>query len=876
MAEEIIGIKVTTDTAQATQDMGNFDKKIQETDGTVKGLRTQLKEAQAQVGLMADKFGATSIEAVNAAKKAADLKDRIGDAAALTATFNPDAKFKAVAGALSGVAGGFSAVQGIMAIFGKESTNVQAALLKVNAAMALSQGLNSLGDSIDSFKNLGTQIKSTTAFQSAYNFIIGKTAVSKKLETAATLANNAAIEASEIATISSTIATETGNIATTTGITAATTATISTNTATIATKNQTAAKQAGTTQLSLFTTAETTATAATKLQTAATAAGTIATTASSAAMKLLRAALIATGIGALVAALGAVIANFDAISDWIKKSPLGALAKGIGSLVEGFTDFIGVTSEAERNLNKLSGANKRANEDITNKIKLLKAQGGSEKEIYIESGKLIENQLSTLRESLKVKGNLTIAEQKQFRDLNTDKLVLTADYNKKTAEATAKANEKAQKDRDEANKKGIADTETANKMLIDLQGAKSKAILEDGTAKALKQLEIDKTAKDAEIEQLKVSQKIKDELLKLNNEKFDANKTAIDKKAKEDLDKKQKEEQDNLDKFNEKITDIKIAAIKNDDERAEATRLAKLKKELTELDADKEFIKLSEEDKAKVKKDLIDASEAEGQKSKNEIVKKGLQDELEILQAQQKGIEANSEAYFNNVKEIERVSYELKIAAAKGNAKEIEKINKEHSINNIAIEKAEKEAKKAILLERFKAVENFGKDLQVLAGKNKDLAIAGVIIEKAAAIGQVVVNTVAATSKAVAASPLTLGLPWSALIIAGGIAQTALIVKSGIEQIKQIKAAGASLPSGGSIGDGGGSTPDLGAGGGGGGALPDTGGGSAPDTGGDGGGSRRAPSGGGGGGSVRAYVIQTDINNAQQREQEIQNRARFQ
>jgi len=876
MAEETIGIKVTTDTAQATQDMGNFDKKIQETDGTVKGLRTQLKEATLNVALMADKFGATSIEAVNAAKKAADLKDRIGDAAALTATFNPDAKFKAVAGALSGVAGGFSAVQGIMAIFGKESTNVQAALLKVNAAMALSQGLNSLGDSIDSFKNLGTQIKSTTAFQSAYNFIIGKTAVSKKAETAATLANNAAIEASEVATISSTIATETGNLATTAGINAATTATIATNTASNATKNQTAAKQAGTTQLSLFTAAETNSTVATKIQTAATNAATVATTASSAAMKLFRALLLATGIGALVAGLSAVIANFDAISDWIKKSPLGALAKGIGSLVEGFTDFVGITSDAERNLNKLSGANKRANEDITNKIKLLKAQGGSEKEIYIESGKLIENQLSTLRESLKVKGNLTEAEQKQFRDLNTDKLVLTADYNKKNADATAKANEKAQKDRDEANKKGIADTETANKMLIDLQNAKSKAILEDETAKALKQLEIDKTAKDAEIEQLKVNQTIKDELLKLNNEKFVADKEAIDKKAKEDLDKKQKEEQDNLNTFNEKITDIKIAAIKDDDERAEATRLAKLKKELTDLDADKEFIKLSEDEKAAIKKDLIDASEAEGQKSKNEIVKKGLQEELEILQAQQKGLEANTEAYFDNVKAIEKVSYELKIAAAKGNAKEIEKINKEHSINNIAIEKAEKEAKKAILLERFKAVENFGKDLQVLAGKNKDLAIAGVIIEKAAAIGAVVVNTVAATAKAVKASPLTLGLPWSALIIAGGVAQTALIIKSGIEQIKQIKAAGASIPSTGSIGDGGGS-PDLGSAGGGG-SLPDTGGGGGipPDIASDGGGSRRAPSGGGGGGSVRAYVIQTDISNAQQREQEIQNRARFQ
>jgi hypothetical protein len=63
---------------------------------------------------------------------------------------------------------------------------------------------------------------------------------------------------------------------------------------------------------------------------------------------------------------------------------------------------------------------------------------------------------------------------------------------------------------------------------------------------------------------------------------------------------------------------------------------------------------------------------------------------------------------------------------------------------------------------------------------------------------------------------------------------------------------------------GGGSLPDMGRGGG----------GSAPNTGGGGG-----STGGGGGGtspSVRAYVIQSDISNSQQREQEIQNRARFQ
>jgi chromosome segregation ATPase len=80
MAEEIIGIKITTDANKATEDVKKLDNAFDETDKSVKSLRTQLKEAQADVGLLADKFGATSKEAINAAKRAADLKDRIGDA----------------------------------------------------------------------------------------------------------------------------------------------------------------------------------------------------------------------------------------------------------------------------------------------------------------------------------------------------------------------------------------------------------------------------------------------------------------------------------------------------------------------------------------------------------------------------------------------------------------------------------------------------------------------------------------------------------------------------------------------------------------------------------------------------------------------------
>jgi len=134
---------------------------------SVAGLKTQLRNAQAEVAALSDKFGSASKEAVNAAKKAAELRDRIGDAKALTDAFNPDAKFKALSGSLAGVAGGFSAVTGIMGALGTESKDVEAAILKVQSAMAIASGLQVLGESIDQFKILGSVISNTTIYQRA-------------------------------------------------------------------------------------------------------------------------------------------------------------------------------------------------------------------------------------------------------------------------------------------------------------------------------------------------------------------------------------------------------------------------------------------------------------------------------------------------------------------------------------------------------------------------------------------------------------------------------------------------------------------------------------------------------------------------------------
>ena len=172
--EKVVNLKVTDNVDKTTKSVSN--------------LKTQLREAQNEVNELSAKFGATSEQAVNAAKRAAELKDAIGDAKSLTDAFNPDAKFKALTSTLGGVAGGFAAVQGAVGLLGSESQNVEKAILKVQSAMAISQGIQSVGESIDSFKQLGATIKDTAIFQKA---LAAATAIQTFVMNGATLAAKA-------------------------------------------------------------------------------------------------------------------------------------------------------------------------------------------------------------------------------------------------------------------------------------------------------------------------------------------------------------------------------------------------------------------------------------------------------------------------------------------------------------------------------------------------------------------------------------------------------------------------------------------------------------------------------------------------------------
>jgi len=120
-----------------------------------KTLKQQYRDAVKELQNVAAAYGETSAEAVKAAQKAADLKDQIGFTNDLVGAFNPDAKFNALSKSIGGVLDGFQAVQGGLGLIGVEGQAVEEAMLKVQSAMAFSQGIQGLMEARDSFKQLG-------------------------------------------------------------------------------------------------------------------------------------------------------------------------------------------------------------------------------------------------------------------------------------------------------------------------------------------------------------------------------------------------------------------------------------------------------------------------------------------------------------------------------------------------------------------------------------------------------------------------------------------------------------------------------------------------------------------------------------------------
>lgn len=147
MAETTIGAKLTLDTGSANKSMKEFKQEV--------------KDARTDLLNMSATFGATSKEALKAAKHVAQLEDNLKDASETAKLFDPGNKFAVMGNAVRGLVGGFTALQGALALAGVEGEDLQKTLLKVQGALAITEGLNTVADVTKDFKRLGSVLVQT-------------------------------------------------------------------------------------------------------------------------------------------------------------------------------------------------------------------------------------------------------------------------------------------------------------------------------------------------------------------------------------------------------------------------------------------------------------------------------------------------------------------------------------------------------------------------------------------------------------------------------------------------------------------------------------------------------------------------------------------
>lgn len=208
-------------------------------------LKTEMVELEAAGMRNTDRYREVRAEA-------AALTDAWGDAQAqANALANDDAGFAGVMSGLTGLTGGFSAVAGMVGLFGDESENLQQIMLKTQSIMAVTNGLMQVSQALN--KDSAFMLNTVGRLKEWWNGLLEVGRSAQVAETAAIQANSAAQAENATATGINTVADEASaaanqaNAAARGQVTAATTANTAVQGAnTVATGAQASAATAGT------------------------------------------------------------------------------------------------------------------------------------------------------------------------------------------------------------------------------------------------------------------------------------------------------------------------------------------------------------------------------------------------------------------------------------------------------------------------------------------------------------------------------------------------------------------------------------------------------------------------------------------------------
>ena len=170
-----------------------FENEVVATTDKQKSMKTELRELQMALQQMEASGDTSSKQFIEMSVRAGELKDQIGDTAQQIRILSSDTKHvDALISGVTGLVGAFTAVQGATALFGAENEELNEALLKVNGAMAILQGLQAVQETLNK--------------DSAFSVIFLRNA--RVAETTAIAGQTTALGANTVAMTASTLATK--------------------------------------------------------------------------------------------------------------------------------------------------------------------------------------------------------------------------------------------------------------------------------------------------------------------------------------------------------------------------------------------------------------------------------------------------------------------------------------------------------------------------------------------------------------------------------------------------------------------------------------------------------------------------------------------
>jgi hypothetical protein len=257
---------------------------------------------------------------------------------------------------------------------------------------------------------------------------------------------------------------------------------------------------------------------------------------------------------------------------------------------------------------------------------------------------------------------------------------------KREEERKKKAEEAAQKEKElaAARKQAAQDNINTNESLkqSEVELARVKAQTTDDE---LEKLKIEQTQKDNDYQRelkrindlLKLEGKGTNEYKSLITERNNLEKDYLENKTERSgqIVKLTEDQLEAEKEFNIKIKDIQIAAITDETQRALAEREEQKKRDLQNIEEDKEFIKKSEIEKAEIRKNIEIAAQSDIKKIKDDAAQKEKDDslkrlssELQILQVRNETLTKGTQAYFENQRALLEKAYEIEKQNAIGNA----------------------------------------------------------------------------------------------------------------------------------------------------------------------------------------------------------------